>query len=101
MIVNAAGAWAARVGGSSSSTSRSRSGATTRATWACRELARPIPVVIDNANSMYFRPEGADMVLIGLEDDNQIGGSPDRDTGEAAPTSGIAPRSGSSAASRA
>ena len=47
-------------------------------------VARPIPVVIDNANSMYFRPEGADMVLIGLEDDNQMGGSPDRDTTEAA-----------------
>ncbi len=47
-------------------------------------VARPIPVVIDNANSMYFRPEGSDMVLIGLEDDNQIGGAPDRDTSEAA-----------------
>ena len=39
------------------------------------EVARPIPVVIDLANSMYFRPEGADMVLIGLEDDSQMGGS--------------------------
>jgi sarcosine oxidase subunit beta len=36
---------------------------------------------------MYFRPEGigADMVLIGLEDDNQIGGSPDRASGDARP----------------
>jgi sarcosine oxidase subunit beta len=48
-------------------------------------VARPIPVVIDMANGMYFRPEGADLVLIGLEDDNQIGGSPDRDTADAAP----------------
>ena len=48
------------------------------------EVARPIPVVIDLANSMYFRPEGADMVLIGLEDDSQMGGSPDRETAEAA-----------------
>jgi sarcosine oxidase subunit beta len=49
-------------------------------------VPRPIPVVIDIANGMYFRPEGlaADMVLIGLEDDNQIGGSPDRDTAAAA-----------------
>lgn len=47
-------------------------------------IARPIPVVIDNANRMYFRPEGSDMVLVGLEDDNQIGGSPDRATSEAA-----------------
>jgi sarcosine oxidase, subunit beta len=48
-------------------------------------VGRPIPVVIDVANGMYFRPEGADMVLIGLEDDNQMGGSPDRDTADAAP----------------
>jgi sarcosine oxidase subunit beta len=47
-------------------------------------VARPIPVVIDIANSMYFRPEGAEMVLVGLEDDNQMGGSPDADTASAA-----------------
>lgn len=49
------------------------------------EVARPIPVVIDIANGMYFRPEGGDMVLVGLEDDHQMGGSPDRDTADAAP----------------
>jgi sarcosine oxidase, subunit beta len=48
-------------------------------------VPRPIPVVIDIANAMYFRPEGSEMVLIGLEDDNQIGGRPDRDTADAAP----------------
>ncbi len=48
-------------------------------------VPRPIPVVIDVANGMYFRPEGGDMVLIGLEDDNQMGGSPDRDTSDARP----------------
>ena len=48
-------------------------------------VPRPIPVVIDIANGMYFRPEGSDMVLVGLEDDNQMGGSPDRDTGDARP----------------
>ncbi len=49
-------------------------------------VARPIPVVIDIANSMYFRPEGAELVLVGLEDDNQMGGSPDSDTSSAAST---------------
>jgi sarcosine oxidase subunit beta len=49
-------------------------------------VPRPIPVVIDIANSMYFRPEGPELVLVGLEDDNQMGGSPDRDTTAAAPT---------------
>jgi len=48
-------------------------------------VPRPIPVVIDIANSMYFRPEGTELVLVGLEDDNQMGGSPDRDTSSAAP----------------
>ena len=49
-------------------------------------VPRPIPVVIDIANEMYFRPEGTELVLVGLEDDNQMGGSPDRDTASAAPT---------------
>jgi sarcosine oxidase subunit beta len=48
-------------------------------------VPRPIPVVIDVANAMYFRPEGAELVLVGLEDDNQMGGSPDRDTASSAP----------------
>jgi sarcosine oxidase subunit beta len=36
------------------------------------------PVVIDEANHVYFRPEGHDMMLVGLEAGNEIGGSPDR-----------------------
>ena len=46
---------------------------------------RPIPVVIDNARSMYIRPEGGELLLIGLEDGSIIGGSPDRDTAHAEP----------------
>lgn len=49
------------------------------------DVARPIPVVIDSAHRMYFRPEGAELVLIGLEDHSGMGGSPDRDTSEADP----------------
>ncbi len=49
-------------------------------------IPRPFPVVIDNPNSLYFRPEGAELVLVGLEDANAIGGSPDRDTADADPT---------------
>ena len=48
-------------------------------------VTRPIPVVIDNARDMYFRPEGGELLLIGLEDENVIGGSPDRDTGDPEP----------------
>ncbi len=48
-------------------------------------VPRPIPVVIDNAREMYVRPEGAELVLIGLEDESELDGSPDRDTGDARP----------------
>jgi len=37
-----------------------------------------IPVVIDHIGSVYFRPEGRDLLLVGLETGNDIGGSPDR-----------------------
>lgn len=37
------------------------------------------PTVIDFANSMYFRPETGGLTLVGLEDDNPIGESPDGD----------------------
>lgn len=36
------------------------------------------PIVIDEVNQVYFRPEGGDMMLVGLEAGNEIGGSPDR-----------------------
>jgi sarcosine oxidase subunit beta len=48
-------------------------------------VRRPIPVVIDNSRGMYFRPEGADLLLVGLEDGSEMGGSPDRETVTANP----------------
>jgi sarcosine oxidase subunit beta len=36
------------------------------------------PIVIDDAGSVYFRPEGHELMLVGLEAGNEIGGSPDR-----------------------
>jgi len=42
-------------------------------------LAAGHPTVIDDGNAMYFRPEGRDLTLIGLEDDAATGGSPDDD----------------------
>lgn len=85
VVVDAAGAWAGRVAalvGLDIPVSVWRHD--TGYLGVPESIARPIPVVIDNANRMYFRPEGSDMVLVGLEDDNQIGGSPDRATSEAA-----------------
>lgn len=36
------------------------------------------PIVIDEMNEVYFRPEGREMMLVGLEAGNTLGGSPDR-----------------------
>jgi len=36
------------------------------------------PIVIDNPNEVYFRPEGRELMLVGLEIGNEVGGSPDR-----------------------
>ncbi|MFI5042529.1 MAG: NAD(P)/FAD-dependent oxidoreductase [Acidimicrobiales bacterium] len=36
------------------------------------------PIVIDDINNAYFRPEGRELMLVGLETNNEVGGSPDR-----------------------
>jgi sarcosine oxidase subunit beta len=43
------------------------------------------PAVIDDVNAMYFRPEGRDLVLVGLEDHTASDGSPDRETASVEP----------------
>lgn len=48
------------------------------------ELGPPHPTVIDAANEMYFRPEGG-LTLVGLEDGNPLGESPDSDADHARP----------------
>ncbi len=40
--------------------------------------ATDFPIVIDDVNQVYFRPEGSEMMLVGLEAGNELGGSPDR-----------------------
>lgn len=47
-------------------------------------IARPHPAVIDFPNEMYFRPEGG-LTLVGLEDGNPLGESPDGDAEHAQP----------------
>jgi sarcosine oxidase subunit beta len=49
------------------------------------ELGPSHPTVIDNANSMYFRPETGGLTLVGLEDGNPLGESPDGYTDRAQP----------------
>jgi sarcosine oxidase subunit beta len=48
------------------------------------ELASGHPTVIDFANDLYFRPEG-ELTLVGLEDGNPFGESPDSETSHARP----------------
>lgn len=48
------------------------------------QIRTPHPTVIDDANNMYFRPEGG-LTLVGLEDGNPLGDSPDADADRALP----------------
>jgi sarcosine oxidase subunit beta len=42
-----------------------------------QDRSAAFPIVIDNVNEVYFRPEGRDLMLVGLEIANEVGGSPD------------------------
>lgn len=46
-------------------------------------MQEPHPTVIDFPNSMYFRPEGHGLTLVGLEDGNPLGDSPEGNTDRA------------------
>lgn len=83
IVVNAAGAWAQNI-------CNSVGVELPLSTWQHDvmfvvrppELRLPHPTVIDFPNSMYFRPEGG-LTLVGLEDGNPLGESPDGDTDHA------------------
>ena len=86
IIVNAAGAWAAPVA--------AMAGVNLPIdTWRHdvmfvrqpKSIPANYPTVIDNINSMYFRPETGGLTLVGLEDNNPIGESPDGYTDRAQP----------------
>ena len=77
VIVNAAGAWADRINAMAGvdvplTTWRHDTMFVVRPP----EVGPSHPTVIDFANDMYFRPEG-ELTLVGLEDGNPLGDSPD------------------------
>jgi len=84
VIVNAAGAWAARVA--------EMAGVTIPLdTWThdVAHIRRPPeigehPTVIDSSQNMYFRPDSGGLTLVALEDNNRLGEEPDSDLGYAA-----------------
>jgi len=84
VIVNAAGPWAdkvnAMVGLDYPLTTWRHDTAFVGVT---KEMGHHFPGVIDFPNEMYFRPETGGLMLIGLEDGNPLGDSPDGDTDHA------------------
>jgi sarcosine oxidase subunit beta len=80
VVVNCAGAWAAKIGNMVGldlpiDTWRHDTMFIRRP----KELIAEHPTVIDFPNSMYFRPETGGLTLVGLEDDNPIGEAPEGD----------------------
>jgi len=86
VVVNAAGAWASNV-------AQMAGVKIPVTTWRHdtlfvkrpNEIRLPHPTVIDYANSMYFRPESGGLTLVGLEDGNPLGQSPDGYTDSSQP----------------
>jgi len=86
VVVNAAGAWAAQIGQMAGLD-------LPLTTWQHdtmfirrpKDLGHTHPTVIDFPNEMYFRPETGGLTLVGLEDANPIGESPEGDTDHAKP----------------
>ncbi|MEI7844358.1 MAG: FAD-dependent oxidoreductase [Chloroflexota bacterium] len=90
VVVNAAGAWAGKINSLAGldlpySTWRHDTMFVVRPA----EIGPSHPTVIDFENEMYFRPEGG-LTLVGLEDGNPLGESPDSDTDH--PKSGFVER---------
>ncbi len=86
IVVDAAGAWAAQV-------AEMAGVQVPVTTWRHdtmfikrpAKLHLPHPTVIDDANSMYFRPESGGLTLVGLEDGNPLGLSPEGNTDSSQP----------------
>jgi len=84
VIVNAAGAWAGKLNQLAGldlpyDTWRHDTMFVARP----HEIGPEHPTVIDFANEMYFRPDAGNLTLVGLEDGNPLGESPDNDTDHA------------------
>lgn len=83
IVVIAAGAWSAELAATAGVTVPVEPWRHDTAYFGRPEgVTSPLPVVIDHAQELYFRPEGPELVLVGLETGNVIGGSPDRPMAE-------------------
>ncbi len=78
-VVDAAGAWAAEIARTVGVEIPVQPWRHNTAYFGLPSGRSPVfPVVIDFAGGIYFRPEGRALMLVGLETDNEVGGSPDR-----------------------
>jgi sarcosine oxidase subunit beta len=79
VVVNAAGPWAARLASTVGLTIPVR---VWRHDTYYLQAAGPtdvaVPIVLDHARQVYFRPHGRDQLLVGLETANALGEEPDR-----------------------
>ncbi len=86
VVVDAAGAWAAALARTVGVEVPVQPWRHDTAFFGLPSGHRPdFPIVIDEINEVYFRPEGHDMMLVGLEGSNEVGGSPDRPLTAATP----------------
>lgn len=82
IVVDAAGAWAGQVAATVGLEVPIRPWRHDTAYFGLPDgHAANFPIVLDNVNEVYFRPEGRDLMLVGLEIGNDVGGSPDRPMG--------------------
>lgn len=79
VVVNVAGAWAAEVAQSAGVIVPVQAWRHDTAYFGLPDgRSTDFPIVIDEMNQVYFRPEGSGSMLVGLEGGNEVGGSPDR-----------------------
>jgi glycine/D-amino acid oxidase-like deaminating enzyme len=79
VVVDAAGAWAAGLAATVGLDVPVQAWRHDTAYFGLPEGRQPdFPIVIDDINESYFRPEGREMMLVGLESGSELGGEPDR-----------------------
>jgi sarcosine oxidase subunit beta len=86
VVVDAAGAWAADLAATVGLDVPVRAWRHDTAYFGLPEgRTTDFPIVIDDIGGVYFRPEGRELMLVGLEAGNEVGGSPDRPLGAVTP----------------
>jgi sarcosine oxidase, subunit beta len=79
VVVDVAGAWAAELAATAGVNVPVQAWRHATSYFGLPDGRAPdFPIVMDRIGSVYFRPEGRELMLVGLETSNEVGGSPDR-----------------------